>query len=106
STSSELLRRGVDAPSGTVVFAEQQSAGRGRRGRAWRLPLGANLMFSVLWRFDAGFAALAGLSLAVGAALAQALESIGVRNVALKWPNDLQVDGRKLGGILVEVSGE
>ena len=106
STSNELLRRGATAASGTVVFAEAQSAGRGRRGRAWRSPLGANLMFSVLWRFDAGFAALAGLSLAVGVALAEALEGVGVPRVMLKWPNDLQVDGRKLGGILVEVSGE
>jgi BirA family transcriptional regulator, biotin operon repressor / biotin---[acetyl-CoA-carboxylase] ligase len=106
STSSELSRRVAEgAPSGVVCFAETQSGGRGRRGRAWHSPLGANLYFSVLWRFDAGIAALSGLSLAVGIALARALRGLGA-DVALKWPNDVVAGGRKLAGVLVEVGGE
>jgi BirA family transcriptional regulator, biotin operon repressor / biotin---[acetyl-CoA-carboxylase] ligase len=107
STSNELLRRANDdAGSGTVLFAERQSGGRGRRGRAWHSPLGANLYFSVLWRFDGGLAALAGLSLAVGVSIARVLRDLGAPAVALKWPNDLVCAGRKLGGILVEAGGE
>ncbi|HET7842901.1 MAG TPA: biotin--[acetyl-CoA-carboxylase] ligase [Xanthomonadales bacterium] len=106
STSSELQRRAQDgAPSGLVCFAETQHGGRGRRGRAWHSPLGANLYFSVLWRFDAGLASLSGLSLAVGVALAHALRTLGA-DVGLKWPNDIVAGGRKLGGVLVEVGGE
>jgi len=106
STSSELARRAqAGAPSGAVCFAETQHGGRGRRGRAWHSPLGANLYFSLLWRFDQGLAALSGLSLVVGVALAQALRAFGA-DVGLKWPNDLVADDRKLGGVLVEVGGE
>lgn len=106
STSSELARRAAEgAPGGIVCFAETQGQGRGRRGRAWHSPLGANLYFSVLWRFDEGLSAMSGLSLAVGVALAGALRALGA-DVALKWPNDLVARGRKLGGVLVEVGGE
>ncbi len=107
STSSELLRRAARGePGGQVCFAERQSAGRGRRGRAWQSPLGANLYFSLLWRFDTGLSALAGLSLIVGIALSRRLRELGATDVAVKWPNDLVVAGRKLAGILVEVGGE
>lgn len=106
STSSELARRAADgAQGGIVCFAETQAAGRGRRGRAWHSPLGTNLYFSVLWRFDEGLSAMSGLSLAVGVALAGALRALGA-DVALKWPNDLVARGGKLGGVLVEVGGE
>jgi len=106
STSSELQRRAqAGAAGGAVCFAEAQHGGRGRRGRAWHSPLGANLYFSVLWRFDQGLAALSGLSLVVGVALAQALRGLGA-DIGLKWPNDLMARGRKLGGVLVEVGGE
>jgi BirA family biotin operon repressor/biotin-[acetyl-CoA-carboxylase] ligase len=106
STSSELSRRAAaGAPSGLVCFAEAQTGGRGRRGRAWHSPLGASLCFSVLWRFDQGLAALSGLSLAVGIALARTLRDLGA-DVALKWPNDVVAEGRKLAGVLVEVGGE
>jgi BirA family biotin operon repressor/biotin-[acetyl-CoA-carboxylase] ligase len=94
------------APSGTVLFAEHQRQGRGRRGRAWHSPFAANLYVSVLWRFERGLAALQGLSLAVAVALAQALRDLDVADCALKWPNDVLARGRKLAGILVEVGGE
>lgn len=106
STSSELLRRANQAADLTFAFAEVQSAGRGRRGRVWLAPPALNLTFSVLKRFEHGFAALSGLSLAVGVAVAETLAATGVPRLALKWPNDLQADGRKLGGILIELGGE
>ncbi|MBS0557723.1 MAG: biotin--[acetyl-CoA-carboxylase] ligase [Proteobacteria bacterium] len=107
STNSQLLS---DAAAGAadlgVCIAEMQSAGRGRRGRAWLSPLGANVYFSLLKRFARGMDALAGLSLAVGVAVTQALEDCGASGLGLKWPNDVLVDGRKLAGILIEVGGE
>jgi BirA family biotin operon repressor/biotin-[acetyl-CoA-carboxylase] ligase len=95
-----------EALSGLVVTAECQRAGRGRRGRSWVSPFGRNLYCSVLWRFEEGAAALEGLSLAVGLALANALDTVGVAGVQLKWPNDLVWQGRKLAGILVEMTGD
>ncbi len=106
STNARLLTRAeAGAPSGTVVVAERQTAGRGRMGRAWYSDHGASLTFSLLWRLPPG-TALGGLSLAVGVAVAEALRDLGVTQVALKWPNDILSNGRKLGGILIElVSG-
>ncbi|HEX7814330.1 biotin--[acetyl-CoA-carboxylase] ligase [Dyella sp.] len=106
STSTELQRRIAQAPDMSVVLAETQSAGRGRRGRAWLSPPGLNLYVSCLKRFDAGFAALSGLSLALGVIVLRALERVGVAGAGLKWPNDLLSDEGKLGGILVELNGE
>ena len=107
STSTQLAAlAATGAASGTAIAAEWQSAGRGRRGRAWRSSIGGSLTFSVLWRFDRGPAHLAGLSLALAAGVAQALEAAGCAGVGLKWPNDLVAHWRKLGGILVETMGE
>jgi BirA family biotin operon repressor/biotin-[acetyl-CoA-carboxylase] ligase len=106
STQCLAHAAGVPAHGATVVFAERQTAGQGRRGRAWASPLAAHLYLSIARRFAGGFAALSGLSLAVGVAIAEALRAAGFPQVALKWPNDLVVEGRKLGGILVEVRGE
>lgn len=92
--------------SGRALFAEQQTAGRGRRGRTWVSPLGRNIYSSLIWRFASGAAALSGLSLAVGVAAVKALEQIGYTDIELKWPNDLLWRGRKLGGILLEMSGD
>lgn len=89
-----------------LFAAEYQTRGRGRRGREWVSPYAANLCFSLAWRFSAGLAALEGLSLGVGLALREGLSRVGVGGVELKWPNDLLSQGRKLGGILVEVSGD
>lgn len=94
------------APSGSVCLAEHQRAGRGRHGRQWVSPFGANVYMSLLWRFSAGPAALAGLSLAVGVALARAVQEYVGPGLGLKWPNDLVWNEKKLGGILVEIAGE
>jgi BirA family biotin operon repressor/biotin-[acetyl-CoA-carboxylase] ligase len=103
STNAVLLARAeAGAPSGTVVIAAEQTAGRGRRGRSWFASRGDSLAFSLLWRFAPGTAP-AGLSLAIGVAVARALKKIGAGETALKWPNDILKDGRKLGGILVEL---
>lgn len=91
---------------GSLYLAEQQTAGRGRRGRNWVSPFGRNLYFSLVWRFDRGMGALEGLSLLVGLALVKALEKLGVSGVKVKWPNDLLFEDKKLAGILVEVHGE
>ncbi|HEY9133678.1 MAG TPA: biotin--[acetyl-CoA-carboxylase] ligase [Dyella sp.] len=106
STSTELQRRSGEAPDLSVVLAETQSAGRGRRGRSWLSPPGLNLYLSCLKRFDGGFVALQGLSLALGVIVLRALESLDIVGVGLKWPNDLLAAQGKLGGILVELSGE
>ncbi|BFI95068.1 MAG: bifunctional biotin--[acetyl-CoA-carboxylase] ligase/biotin operon repressor BirA [Rhodanobacter sp.] len=111
STSSELQRRGAAAPDLSVVMAETQSAGRGRRGRRWLSPPGLNIYLSCVKRFDTGFAALSGLSLAIGVIVLRTLASLDIPGAALKWPNDIlaaapgQAHG-KLAGILVELSGE
>ncbi|HCE39263.1 MAG TPA: biotin--[acetyl-CoA-carboxylase] ligase [Alcanivorax sp.] len=100
-----LAGEGVSSP--VVITTEFQSAGRGRRGRAWQSPFGANLYLSVLYELAGGYSALGGLSLAAGVAVARALEreAPGL-NAGLKWPNDLLVDGAKLGGVLIELAGE
>lgn len=114
STNTELMARAeAGAGSGTVVAAECQTAGRGRRGRTWVSAPGDSLTFSVLRRFAPGTAP-AGLSLAAGVAVARGIEKVGVPRgfptvtggtapVQLKWPNDILREGRKLGGILVEL---
>ncbi|MEY4684735.1 MAG: hypothetical protein RLZ25_1194 [Pseudomonadota bacterium] len=106
STNSTLMQMALGtAPNGTVVLAEFQKQGRGRIGRSWLSPLGGGICLSLLWRFQDP-REVSGLSLAVGVGLARALESIGARDVALKWPNDLLWQGSKLGGILIEIAGE
>lgn len=105
SSNSVLLRREGVADGAQALLVEGQSGGRGRRGRTWRSPLAANLYLSLARRYAGGLARLGGLSLAAGVAVAEALRSLGVA-VQLKWPNDLVVDGRKLGGLLVEGGGE
>lgn len=88
-----------------LCLAEQQAAGRGRRGRGWIAAPGRNVTLSLGWRFAAGAGALAGLSVAIGVGVAEALEPFGAR-VSLKWPNDILADGAKLGGILIEADAE
>lgn len=107
STNTLLMQRAaVGAAHGTVIAAERQTAGRGRLGRRWQGELGGSLMFSLLWRFPFGVAQLSGLSLAVGLAIVQALEQLGVQGAGLKWPNDVLYQGRKLAGVLIEVQGD
>lgn len=107
STNADALA--IEGPvSGPLVFVtECQTAGRGRRGRQWQSPFAANLYFSIRFPVSGGFAALGGLSLAVGVAVAQALQELDPPlPVTLKWPNDLQINGAKVGGVLIELAGE
>jgi len=107
STSSELLRRAQKRDvHGVVLAAEWQTAGRGRRGRTWTAIAGGSLTFSLGWGFEQGAGFLAGLSLAVGVAVARALEAEGFRGIGLKWPNDIIHRHLKVGGILIEVNGD
>jgi BirA family biotin operon repressor/biotin-[acetyl-CoA-carboxylase] ligase len=99
SRGRELAAAG--APHGTVVTAAEQTAGRGRQGRAWTAPPGKALLYSAIVRpLDPGDALL---PLAVPLAVCEAAEELqpGVR-CGVKWPNDVQVDGRKLAGVLIE----
>lgn len=106
STNSELLRRPAPERGVEVLLAEQQTGGRGRRGRQWASPIASNLYLSLSRQFSGGLARLAGLSLVVGVAVAEALRQAGYAAVGVKWPNDLLAHDRKLGGILVEGGGE
>jgi BirA family transcriptional regulator, biotin operon repressor / biotin---[acetyl-CoA-carboxylase] ligase len=103
STNALLMARADKAPAGAVVVAERQTAGRGRMGRKWHADGASSLTFSLLWRLPRGIAP-SGLSLAVGVAVAETLRGLGVDHVALKWPNDILREGKKLGGILIELA--
>lgn len=92
--------------NGLVCFSEYQTAGKGRRGREWVSPFGSNIYLSILWRFQNGPASISGLSLAIGVIIIRALNECGIDGVGLKWPNDIYWQGKKLAGILIEISGE
>ncbi|MEK1907772.1 MAG: bifunctional biotin--[acetyl-CoA-carboxylase] ligase/biotin operon repressor BirA [Pseudomonas sp.] len=107
STNAEVLRQlssGVAAPC--VVLAETQSSGRGRRGRLWVSPFAENLYYSLGLRIEGGVYPLEGLSLTVGLAVLRALREAGCSAAGLKWPNDVLVSGRKIAGVLLELSGD
>lgn len=113
SIARETVSTQIDAASAiapgqgsAVFFAEYQSGGVGRNGRAWASPASANLYFSVSRRFSRPLSTMSGLSVAVGVAAAEALHAMGFTGVRLKWPNDLWVDARKLGGILVQLRND
>lgn len=94
------------AQCGDVCLAEQQSAGRGRRGRSWQSPAGVNLYLSLRWCFEQVPENLPILSLVTGLAVADALEDCSITGHGLKWPNDVYYAGKKLGGILLESVGD
>ncbi len=107
STNAELLRQLQEGLNGChVCTAEQQTQGRGRRGRQWVSPFARNLYLSLTWEFPGGAGSLEGLSLAVGVACARALKVSGAHDLQLKWPNDILHNGSKLGGILIEMLGD
>ncbi|GGK84044.1 bifunctional biotin--[acetyl-CoA-carboxylase] ligase/biotin operon repressor BirA [Amphritea balenae] len=106
STNAMAMQAVYTDGHGSLYLAEQQTAGRGRRGRDWVSPFAGNLYFSLTWQFNNGAAALEGLSLAVGVALVRGLKRIGIDGVEVKWPNDLLWRGRKLAGVLLEMSGD
>lgn len=94
----------VDAPEGVIVIAEEQTAGRGRLGRTWQANAGENLTFSVLLRPKAASEAMNLLPLFAAVATAEAIASVTNLNVECKWPNDLLIGKKKVGGILIEGS--
>jgi BirA family biotin operon repressor/biotin-[acetyl-CoA-carboxylase] ligase len=100
----ELARAG--AAEGTVVIAERQTAGRGRLGRAWHSPGGLNLYCSIVLRPPLPPTAVPQLALVAGAAVAAAVSETAARPAAIKWPNDVLLDGRKVAGILTEMESE
>ncbi len=106
STNQYLLDRISEIASGDACVAEYQQAGRGRRGRKWFSPFGANLYLSMYWRLEQGPAAAVGLSLVIGMVMAEVLQELGADKVRVKWPNDLYLNDRKLAGILVELTGK
>ncbi|MGB0859712.1 MAG: bifunctional biotin--[acetyl-CoA-carboxylase] ligase/biotin operon repressor BirA [Pseudoalteromonas spongiae] len=109
STNTELMQRLASkqvVTSGTVVVAEMQNAGRGRRGRVWQSPFGANLYYSYYWLLDDGLQAAMGVSVAVGLAVFDCLHTLYGLQVSLKWPNDILVNNQKLAGVLVELDGQ
>lgn len=101
TSTNTLLLHGEFAPP-CLLAAEEQTAGRGRRGRRWYSTRGASATFSVAHVSRRPLRELAGLSLVAGVAAAQALHELGATSTRLKWPNDLVIAGDKLGGILVE----
>jgi BirA family biotin operon repressor/biotin-[acetyl-CoA-carboxylase] ligase len=107
STNSTLLARANPA-NGTseVLLAEYQTAGRGRRGRAWLAPPGGAICLSMSWTFAEVPQDLGALGLAIGVCALRALRAHGVDAVTLKWPNDLLIGERKLGGILIDLRAE
>ncbi len=108
TSTQDVARRlaAQGAVEGTVVVAESQTAGRGRRGRDWHSPPGAGLWLSVVLRPDLLPAQVPLLTLAAGVAAARAITEAAGVSPGLKWPNDLLVDDRKVGGILAEMSGQ
>ena len=107
STNSTLLaRRGPEAGTSEVLLAEYQSAGRGRRGRAWLAPPGGAICLSLSWTFREVPPDLGALGLVIGVCALRALRARGLAGAALKWPNDLLVGERKLGGVLIDLRAE
>ena len=107
STNTVLLSR-PNPPNGSseVMLAEYQTAGRGRRGRAWLAPPGGSICLSLNWTFRDVPADLGSLGLVVGVCELRALRELGLVHAKLKWPNDVLVDDRKLGGVLIELRAE
>lgn len=92
------------APHGTVIVAESQSSGRGRRGSQWISPPGRNLICSIIWRPSSALETWPRLTHAVAVAVAESIEEIGLQP-QIKWPNDIYLSGRKVCGILLESAG-
>jgi len=86
----------------TAIFADEQTAGRGQRGRRWHSPPNAAIYLTLLWPSTRRLAELSGLSLALGLAVHSVLADLGIK-AEVKWPNDVLVNGRKIAGILVEI---
>jgi BirA family biotin operon repressor/biotin-[acetyl-CoA-carboxylase] ligase len=89
-----------------AVVAEQQTKGRGRRGREWQSPYGHNIYFSLAWCCNKDPLELSGLSLAAAIAIIRTLERFGIKGLEVKWPNDIYYHDKKLAGVLIDLVGE
>lgn len=106
STNTYLLERPAPDPGrADACLAERQSAGRGRQGRRWMTPPGGGLALSLAWHFAQPSEVRPALSLATGVAVVRACERAGASGLKLKWPNDVWLAQRKVGGVLVETQG-
>ena len=103
STNSDLRARVSSLTEPLLLTTENQTAGRGRSGRSWHTAAGDSLSFSLAWPFAGSVDRMTGLPLATGVAVAEALHALGWP-VQLKWPNDLLLGGKKLGGVLIETA--
>lgn len=106
STNAYLKVRTGQLAQGEACLAEAQTAGRGRQGKVWLSPFASSLYLSMHWYFAQGYQSLGGLSLAIGVAVSQVLDALGVEGCQLKWPNDIYLSKRKLAGVLIEVEGQ
>jgi len=108
STNSYLLQQAQTQNNEVYVcLAEMQTAGRGRFNRHWSSPFGRNIYLSLLWHFLSDLTQLSGLSLVIAVSIVRALKKYGIKeDIGIKWPNDLSWQGRKLGGVLIELRGE
>jgi BirA family biotin operon repressor/biotin-[acetyl-CoA-carboxylase] ligase len=107
STNTTLLSRAYPPNGSTeVMLAEYQTAGRGRRGRAWLAPPGGAICLSLSWTFRDVPEDVGALGLVIGVCKLRALRKLGVTDARLKWPNDVLINDRKLGGILIELRAE
>ena len=91
STNKYLNSSATIKPHASVVIANIQTKGKGRRGRSWQTSVGESLAMSLLWKFDKGASGLSGLSLVIGVAIQRLMKKIGINNSFLKWPNDLLI---------------
>ena len=103
STNEYLLKNAKNLPNRVICLTEFQSAGRGRRNRAWLAPFAGQLIMSLFCQLD-GKVSLEGLSSVVGLAIVQALNAQEMYGFQVKWPNDIVVNERKLAGVLVEIA--
>lgn len=107
STNNEAKRQAeAGAPQGLLVVGEQQTAGRGRRGRAWESKKGEGIFMSLLLKPDIEPGNASMLTLVMGMAVRDALENVGKLDARIKWPNDIVCDGKKVCGILTEMSAQ
>lgn len=108
STNTYLLQQAQAQNNAiSICLAEMQTAGRGRFNRHWLSPFGQNIYCSLLWHFTHDLTQLSGLSIAIAISMVRALKKYGIKEViSVKWPNDLSWQGRKLGGVLIELRGE
>jgi BirA family biotin operon repressor/biotin-[acetyl-CoA-carboxylase] ligase len=107
-STSNVLRRlsREESVHGAVSIEESQDGGRGRRGNPWISSAYRNLLLSMGWVFDSWPLELTGLAVAAGVTLIDTMEELGIENLGMKWPNDIVYEDKKLGGVLIDVSGE